>query len=272
MDKDYMFELIQNGKIKIVTYGFIEHPKNFSIQKTIHDFDVLYTVKGLYSITINNQQYTARQNDVFVVPPGSELSLGANEDSQQFFFHFVVEDKNGRLLGADFADYHYPQSSDSKLIMLYEQYIQENIEKKQELASYVVLLLKLILIEMLNHYTNNHLAALSGNEEILPDSVSCVLNYIHHNLNRELTSARLAQIAGYNAVYFNCYFKKYTGVTPFIYINNYRMEYAHRLVCETGKSLSEIAGLIGYSDQFSFSKKFKKYFGTSPSKMRDTDI
>ena len=53
-------------------------------------------------------------------------------------------------------------------------------------------------------------------------------------------------------------------MTPLKYLQHYKFCYADRLLHE-GRSIQEVAGLLGYSDQFAFSKQFKRSMGISPS-------
>jgi AraC-like DNA-binding protein len=45
------------------------------------------------------------------------------------------------------------------------------------------------------------------------------------------------------------------------------MEYAKRFLTD-GHSVGECAHLVGYEDEFNFSKSFKRHFGISPSQIR----
>lgn len=54
------------------------------------------------------------------------------------------------------------------------------------------------------------------------------------------------------------------------YITKTRMEKAHDLLLtEPDKDVSKIALAVGYNNNAYFATAFKKYFGVSPSKLRD---
>lgn len=61
--------------------------------------------------------------------------------------------------------------------------------------------------------------------------------------------------------------KTYTGKSPQDFIKVIRLEKASTLL-RSGKSVSEVAELIGFDNPKYFSTVFKKYFGVSPSKYR----
>lgn len=97
----------------------------------------------------------------------------------------------------------------------------------------------LSLIRFASHYTMDHLET-PLSVQTLADA--CKVSY-----------SRLSQV-----------FKAYTQMTPLKYLQHYKFCYADRLLHE-GRSIQEVAGLLGYSDQFAFSKQFKRSMGISPS-------
>lgn len=59
-------------------------------------------------------------------------------------------------------------------------------------------------------------------------------------------------------------FKQYTNSSPLQFLQHYKFCYADKLLHE-GASIKDVAALLGYSDQFAFSKQFKRSMGSSPS-------
>ena len=59
--------------------------------------------------------------------------------------------------------------------------------------------------------------------------------------------------------------KSITGITIKEYLRNYRLEKAQLLIEEGIGTLGEIAGATGHSSLSYFSKRYKIYFGKSPS-------
>lgn len=69
--------------------------------------------------------------------------------------------------------------------------------------------------------------------------------------------------------YFYTLFKKYTGMSPQVYLANLRITQAQELLTRSSQSLATIANLVGYKDPFTFSKAFKRETGISPSTYRN---
>ena len=63
-------------------------------------------------------------------------------------------------------------------------------------------------------------------------------------------------------------FKRFTGNSPGALLQTSRMEMARTLLLYSSLSVKEIAGRLGYCDQFAFSNSFKAATGGSPSDFR----
>ena len=87
------------------------------------------------------------------------------------------------------------------------------------------------------------------------------------NYMENLTVDALARAFGFERSYLFRLFKaKYTiGVKD--YITEVRMKNAKRFLSE-GHSVSVTAGMVGFKDEFNFSKAFKKHFGISASEFK----
>ena len=59
--------------------------------------------------------------------------------------------------------------------------------------------------------------------------------------------------------------KSITDKTPTEILNEYRLHKAQALLKEGGKTITEIAYAVGFNDPLYFSKKYKSFFGISPS-------
>ena len=109
----------------------------------------------------------------------------------------------------------------------------------------------------------SHLAAAGGS--LHPNALSRVLDFIHGSPDAEITLADLAQIAQVSRFHFSRLFKRSTGSSPMAYVERVRMLRARELLSVPNTSIASVAALIGFSDQSHFGRRFKLYFGTTPS-------
>ncbi len=94
------------------------------------------------------------------------------------------------------------------------------------------------------------------------------IRYIHEHYSENITLEFLAKLEKYNICYFGQWFKKKTGVTPHIYIQNVRLNEAKRLLRETNYSLLDITHQIGYEHQTTLTRLFQKFEGITPKDYR----
>lgn len=92
--------------------------------------------------------------------------------------------------------------------------------------------------------------------------------YIEQNFNQHITLEELATHCGISSTYFSEYFKNITNMTPFDYINKYRINHAAEMLLYTKKPITEIALSCGFNDLSYFSKTFRLQKGKTPRQYR----
>jgi len=91
-----------------------------------------------------------------------------------------------------------------------------------------------------------------------------VLNYIDQNFVERITTEDLCEQISLSTSNLIKLFKKNLGLTPIGYINKVRVNRAKELLLHSQRSVKEIAYETGFSDEFYFSRVFKKVEGQSP--------
>lgn len=94
------------------------------------------------------------------------------------------------------------------------------------------------------------------------------MEYIHRYYKENIDIESLAQMEHMGCTTFRSVFKGHTGLSPNEYIITQRISEACRLLTQTSMSVSAIAAEVGYSDQYYFSRIFKKKVGMPPLKYR----
>lgn len=92
--------------------------------------------------------------------------------------------------------------------------------------------------------------------------------YIAHHLDETLDLKELAGRSGMGYSLFRRRFRECTGLSPLAYQLSLRVWRAKRLLRETGDSIAEIAGALGFRSQAYFARFFRKAAGVSPSGWR----
>lgn len=95
--------------------------------------------------------------------------------------------------------------------------------------------------------------------------------YIQDHLSdKDLSVERLCNYLNVSATYFSSVFKKETGLSFVSYLTQERMQQAKHLLDTTDEKSYIIAGMVGYDEPNYFSYVFKKQYGVSPSKYRNS--
>ncbi|MBE9190961.1 helix-turn-helix transcriptional regulator [Gloeocapsopsis crepidinum LEGE 06123] len=97
-----------------------------------------------------------------------------------------------------------------------------------------------------------------------------IINYIHSNLEQELSLDELASIAQISKYYLIRLFKRAMGVTLHRYVTTCRIEKAKQLLAQRNLSIVEICHLVGFQSQSHFTDLFHRYIGVTPKVYRDS--
>ncbi|MDD2207327.1 MAG: GyrI-like domain-containing protein [Aminobacterium sp.] len=95
--------------------------------------------------------------------------------------------------------------------------------------------------------------------------------YIEQHLSEELKLQDISQIACFSPYHFHRIFTSIVGETPYEYITRLRLEKAANMLTKMNNlSITQIAFSCGFSSPATFARAFKKYYGVSGSKYRDS--
>jgi AraC-like DNA-binding protein len=99
--------------------------------------------------------------------------------------------------------------------------------------------------------------------------ITNIMNYIHKNYKKDIDINMLADHVGLSYSHVRKIFNDETGENIVNYINNLRIEEAQRLLRQTEMNMNEIALSLGYNNNQSFNRFFKKYVGITPGEYRN---
>ena len=121
------------------------------------------------------------------------------------------------------------------------------------------LLSERILLDLINICQN----ATSGFE--FGGRLSPSLIYIHQNYDKNISNEQLAALCDLSTTHFRRLFKEQMGISPMHYRENIRLHWAIKMLESQMFTISEVAGKLGYSDIYHFSKVIKRHTGNPPS-------
>lgn len=104
----------------------------------------------------------------------------------------------------------------------------------------------------------------------IDQTMSRVVRVMYERIGDELTVDDLARAALYSKFHFSRMFRQVTGVSPGRFLSTLRFQEAKRLLVHTSLSVAEISNRVGYSSLGTFSTRFKKFVGVTPTEYRRT--
>ena len=111
--------------------------------------------------------------------------------------------------------------------------------------------------------------------DILPAHTSALakqtISYLHENYRRPVSRWEIAEAVGVSEDYLSRVFNRELNISPWDYLNRYRVLQSRQLLLNTTETIGSIAHQVVFKDQAYFSRVFHKVTGVSPQGFRETD-
>ncbi|MGM7634639.1 AraC family transcriptional regulator [Bacillus sp. Hm123] len=232
-----------------------KHDKKLQYEYTQNDA-LIFCRKAKGNILINDQVFTIHSPSAFFIPVKSfvqlNVKLDQNEDLYMIFFNMYST--------SQFEPEKYLLQAHSVIFGLLRQlYLQNQSTIAMRHLQNSVLLAQLILELAIDVGQNQH-----------ENSIEIIKQYIDEHYAEPIQIPQLAMKLGVSEPYFMEHFKKQYGCTVIEYVTNKRMQEAKKLLATGRFSVKEVGSIVGYNDEFYFSRRFKKITTISPSHFAKT--
>lgn len=238
---------------------------NFSREPNWHDnIEIQLCTAGQGVVLLNGQRYDFFKDDVVIV--NSNVIHYTCTDSSLTYSCLIVSTDFCRQMGIDYDQISFsPQVRDPRITQLFLQmlHIYSNPDLPLRIAQLNKLLLELLIAMGTDHAIQNPSPSVGK----VFDAIKAALTFIHENYIRKLTLDDISRAAAYDKFALCREFKKITGQTVFENLNRYRCLRAAEQI-QSGYSVSEAALRCGFENLSFFTKTFKKYMGTLPSRYK----
>ena len=254
----------------IFYFGNVKGVGNHMISKHHHSlFEIYYLVSGKCRYFIDNKTYEILPGDIVLIPEeiihrtdygGGEHERLLINCSRRFMPESVVSKLNSMI-------YHYRNPDVTKKIYGLMKEIENEYTNPDEYTK-----------DALLYYTGEIFLTLAraGNTIKTDDFEPCafigdLIRYIQANFMSEIKLSDMANKYSVSPEHLSRTFKKKTGFGFNEYVTLIRLQKAeYMLKEESPKSVSEIAYCCGFNDSNYFSDKFKRAYGISPLKYKQT--
>ncbi|PIG92094.1 AraC family transcriptional regulator [Gloeocapsopsis sp. IPPAS B-1203] len=230
------------------------------------------------SQAIGDRRYTSLciKGDIAIAPAGSLLVYQWNEEDRYLRIRLKAEflqqvaqttfDKQVKIL-SEFR-VRNPQIEQIGMMLLSE------LRTGGIAGLYVESLTNVLSVHLLRNYAARqpHIAVcdwMSNSIKHLSDrQLFQVTDYISDRLADNIQLSDLAELLGLSQFHFSRCFKQSTGVSPYQYVLQQRIEHAKHLLKTTDLPIMQIALRCGFSSHSHLGKWFRQYVGVSPKTFR----
>ncbi|MET7468295.1 helix-turn-helix domain-containing protein [Micromonospora sp. NPDC005686] len=105
-------------------------------------------------------------------------------------------------------------------------------------------------------------------QDVAERAVLRAIEAMHERLGDELTVDDLARAAMFSKFHFTRIFQRFTGVSPGRFLSALRLQKAKQLLVSTSMNVADISVRVGYNSVGTFSSRFSRSVGMSPTVYR----
>lgn len=258
-------------------------------ERIIDSFEIIFCIRGIAYIQQDDIKFKLIPGDMMLLLPGcTHKSYEQSEKGTSFYWlHFYCS-------GA--SEIVSPDSDLPEIAMYRNNPYFDGLNDVVLIPAYLkcahpdrisVLLHQLLHVSQTDCYTgqgvNYLLTSLlieltqqtveevkpTGSKNISSDKFQRMLEWIRINMTKAISLQDIAYEFNYAREYLCRYFKKNMGMSIQSYIYMLRIAKAKELLCHSDSNVSEIARLVGFSDEKYFMKLFKSFEKTTPKQFRN---
>lgn len=224
--------------------GLQNCPSKHKFGPAIRDYYLIHFVfKGKGSITDPTGTYDVNNGELFIIRPGEVTTYIADEENPWSYVWIAFKGSLAKVFDEKNTVYICPTELTKRIF----DYIQDDCFDAGVYTS--------ILHELVYH--------LFYEKQKKDVNVSKIKQYVDYNYMNDLKVDEIAKIFGFERSYLFRIFKAKYGIGLKEYIVKVRTDWAKKFLAD-GYSVVDTSFMVGYRDEFNFSRGFKKFVGVSP--------
>lgn len=142
--------------------------------------------------------------------------------------------------------------------------LKANLDSKDYDCLYAESSFNFLSTHLLRHYSNNKFQPQNYEGGLSTYKLKLVKNYINDNLDKQIKLNDIATLLNISQFYFCHLFKQSTGIAPYQYVIQQRIEKVKKLIKQNNLPLIEIAYDCGFGSQSQMTQHFRKSVGMTP--------
>lgn len=240
-------------------------------------FVMMFMVRGKLYIAEDDEKYTVKPGEMFILQPKHHHYSWKpmDETTEYYWLHFsvigdYVQDKEPKHLRSIiqvpslhyytpdvtlFLKKHTTISNIDEIFPIIKKIFQ-NSASQNAVGFWQAQQLFIDLLQQVQSQTpaKSSTAILAGQ----------IQRYLRDHFDEKITNEKLGNLFHVHPNSVTSSMKKTFGITPNLFLTQYRLEEAVKRLLSTSEQISKIAADVGYQNVYYFSMTFKKYYGVSP--------
>ncbi len=230
-----------------------------------NDYLLIYVHQGKVKLSFPDDEVVLEHHYVIYKPyqPQHYVYM-ASPNSEVYWLHFNGVFAPKILEELRMTSLYHPVKKIHSLPMLFEEIISF-LRSKEENYSTKCNYTFLKILSLLSSSTEDNLHAFLSAKYT---KIAPAVDSIRQDPSQFKTLEDLAALCNLPPSTFAKIFTKNMGISPITYLNNKKLERSLYFLLESDYNINEIAQIVGYENQFYYSKKFKQAYELSPLQYR----
>lgn len=221
---------------------------------------IYYVRDGAGYVTIGGKKLVIEKDKLYLIPPYMPLTLKCEDYLDHLWVHFIIDRfSSSALFDLTRDNYQAPPQLQGEF---YNTINELNIAYKAGGVRDILRAQGLVRLLLVNFLPED--AGILPARQIM--EFRPTLEYIDDNLDDDLSNSDLAELHNWHPTYFANRFSQALGISPRNYIVRKRIEKARQLLWVGKMTVAQVAREVGFSDEYYFSRVFKKLTGIPPGK------
>ena len=232
------------------------------IRPTFQFFSIEFVASGRGQLKLNKSKHKLYPGVLFLYGPGIKHEIQSSSDAplDKHFVNFTGEKAKEVLTESNLLGKIITTSAPNEILKTFLAIVKYGLSHSRHSAQICGTLVELLVLQISD-------TALHSDNPSSPAFVTYqrCLDIINSRYQQINSLSEITAICHIDGAYLCRLFKKFGSQSPYQYLTLLKMNRAADMLLESKALIKEIAFEVGFSDQFHFSRTFKRIFGLSPT-------
>ncbi len=254
------YRAANNIDIRIVQNGFCELSSKWNAKNVCSPFSRIYYIySGEGYIRTQNQTLKLTSGNCYFIPQGLHFDYWCDSSLHQLYFHVTVTDSGTIDFFKGIQSFGCIPFDEEKAQRLLGYFKDESFINSVKIRT--------IINESIFSFMEQLQISAFPSDKYSGETVKAI-RYISQHLSLQLKVDDIANNQFISKSKLSSLFRKEMGKSIGKYIDEMIFERAEFMIVKTDASIKKISDEFGFCDQFYFSRRFRQYFGKTPSEYR----